>query len=97
MMSARLISVPADGSGSPLTGRNVLQFPGRFLLENGDSHLTAEELHGQAVTSGISVSLATVYTEEMMVIGRVGVEIRAPRLTHRLNTAGVAHDAPGFG
>jgi hypothetical protein len=49
MMSARLISVPAGGSGSPLTGRNVLQFPGRF-------------------------------TEEMMVIGRVGVEIRAPRL-----------------
>ena len=48
-MSARLISVPAGGSGSPLTGRNVLQFPGRF-------------------------------TEEMMVIGRVGVEIRAPRL-----------------
>ena len=35
--------------GSPLTDRNVLQFPGRF-------------------------------TEEMMVIGRVGVEIRAPRL-----------------
>ena len=41
MMSARLISVPAGGSGSPLTGRNVLQFPGRFLLENGDFSKTA--------------------------------------------------------
>ena len=33
----------------------------RLLLENGDRHVTAEELHGEAVASGISVSLATVY------------------------------------
>jgi Fur family iron response transcriptional regulator len=30
----------------------------QLLLENGDRHVTAEELHGEAV---ISVSLATVY------------------------------------
>jgi len=33
----------------------------QLLLENGDRHVTAEELHGEALTSGISVSLATVY------------------------------------
>jgi isoquinoline 1-oxidoreductase beta subunit len=32
-----------------------------LLFENGDRHVTAEQLHGEAVTSGISVSLATVY------------------------------------
>jgi Fur family transcriptional regulator, iron response regulator len=33
----------------------------QLLLENGDRHVTAEQLHGEAVTSGIRVSLATVY------------------------------------
>jgi Fur family transcriptional regulator, iron response regulator len=33
----------------------------QLLLENGDRHVTAEQLHGEAVTSGIPVSLATVY------------------------------------
>jgi len=33
----------------------------QLLLEKGDRHVTAEELHVEAVTSGISVSLATVY------------------------------------
>lgn len=34
---------------------------GRLLFEDGDRHVTAESLHEQAVTSGTSVSLATVY------------------------------------
>ena len=33
----------------------------QLLLEKGDRHVTAEELHVEAVTSGISVSVATVY------------------------------------
>jgi Fur family iron response transcriptional regulator len=33
----------------------------RLLLENGDRHITAEQLHGEAIASGIRVSLATVY------------------------------------
>jgi Fur family iron response transcriptional regulator len=33
----------------------------RLLLENGDRHITAEQLHGEAVGEDIRVSLATVY------------------------------------
>jgi Fur family iron response transcriptional regulator len=33
----------------------------RLLLERGDRHVTAEQLHGEAVSAGIGVSLATVY------------------------------------
>lgn len=33
----------------------------RLLLESGDRHVTAEHLHGEAMTAGIKVSLATVY------------------------------------
>jgi len=33
----------------------------QLLLQNGDRHVTAEQLHGEAVASGIPVSLATVY------------------------------------
>ena len=33
----------------------------RLLLENGDRHVTAEQLHGEAVAAEIRVSLATVY------------------------------------
>ena len=33
----------------------------RLLLENGDRHITAEQLHGEAVGADIRVSLATVY------------------------------------
>lgn len=33
----------------------------RFLLDRGDCHLTAEDLHGEAQKSGIRVSLATIY------------------------------------
>jgi Fur family transcriptional regulator, iron response regulator len=33
----------------------------RLLLENGDRHITAEQLHGEAVDAEIRVSLATVY------------------------------------
>ena len=33
----------------------------KLLLEAGDRHLTAEQLHGEAVAAGIKVSLATVY------------------------------------
>jgi len=33
----------------------------RLLLENSDRHVTAEQLHGEAVAAMIRVSLATVY------------------------------------
>jgi Fur family iron response transcriptional regulator len=33
----------------------------RLLLENGDRHITAEQLHGEAAAAAIRVSLATVY------------------------------------
>ncbi len=33
----------------------------RLLLEAGDRHVTAEQLHGEAMGAGIKVSLATVY------------------------------------
>jgi Fur family transcriptional regulator, iron response regulator len=33
----------------------------RLLLGNGDRHITAEQLHGEAVSAAIRVSLATVY------------------------------------
>jgi Fur family transcriptional regulator, iron response regulator len=33
----------------------------RLLLENRDRHITAEQLHGEAVGADIQVSLATVY------------------------------------
>jgi len=33
----------------------------RLLLESGDRHITAEQLHGEAASADIRVSLATVY------------------------------------
>ena len=33
----------------------------RLLFENGDRHVTAEQLHGEAAGAAIPVSLATVY------------------------------------
>ena len=33
----------------------------QLLLENGDRHITAEQLHGEAMGADIRVSLATVY------------------------------------
>jgi Fur family iron response transcriptional regulator len=33
----------------------------RLLLESGERHVTAEQLHGEAVAAGIAVSLATIY------------------------------------
>jgi Fur family iron response transcriptional regulator len=33
----------------------------RLLLENGERHITAEQLHAEAAGSAIQVSLATVY------------------------------------
>jgi Fur family iron response transcriptional regulator len=33
----------------------------RLLFEAGDRHITAEQLHGEALAAGIRVSLATVY------------------------------------
>lgn len=33
----------------------------RLLLETGDRHVTAEQLHGEALAAGVRVSLATVY------------------------------------
>ena len=34
---------------------------GRLLFEQGDRHVTAEQLHGEAVEAAVRVSLATVY------------------------------------
>jgi Fur family iron response transcriptional regulator len=34
---------------------------GKLLFEGGDRHVTAEDLHGQALEAGLRVSLATVY------------------------------------
>jgi Fur family iron response transcriptional regulator len=33
----------------------------RLLFEQGDRHVTAEQLHGEAVEAAVRVSLATVY------------------------------------
>ncbi len=33
----------------------------KLLFENGDRHITAEQLHSEALTNNIRVSLATVY------------------------------------
>jgi Fur family iron response transcriptional regulator len=33
----------------------------RILFDHGDRHITAEQLHGEAIGAGIRVSLATVY------------------------------------
>ncbi len=33
----------------------------KLLLEDSDRHVTAEQLHGEAIDAGIKVSLATVY------------------------------------
>jgi len=33
----------------------------RLLLDNGERHFTAEQLHGEALAAGIQVSLATIY------------------------------------
>jgi Fur family transcriptional regulator, iron response regulator len=33
----------------------------RLLFEGGDRHVTAEQLHGEAVAADVAVSLATVY------------------------------------
>jgi Fur family iron response transcriptional regulator len=33
----------------------------RLLLDGGDRHVTAEQLHGEAIAAAIPVSLATVY------------------------------------
>ena len=33
----------------------------RLLLDQGDRHMTAEQLHGEAAGAGIRVSMATVY------------------------------------
>jgi Fur family iron response transcriptional regulator len=33
----------------------------KLLLENGDRHVTAEQLHGEAMGASIRVSLATIY------------------------------------
>lgn len=34
---------------------------GRLLFDGGNRHLTAEQLHAEATTAGLRVSLATVY------------------------------------
>ncbi|MCW8835472.1 MAG: transcriptional repressor [Rhodospirillales bacterium] len=33
----------------------------KLLFDGGDRHITAEQLHGEAMTAGVRVSLATVY------------------------------------
>jgi Fur family transcriptional regulator, iron response regulator len=41
----------------------------RLLFEKGDRHVTAEQLHGEAVAAAIPVSLATVYNTLHQFIG----------------------------
>jgi Fur family transcriptional regulator, iron response regulator len=56
-LSAALQRLRAAGL-RPTRQRLVLA---ELLLENGDRHVTAEQLHGEALAAGIPVSLATVY------------------------------------
>jgi Fur family iron response transcriptional regulator len=41
----------------------------RLLFEQGDRHVTAEQLHGEAVEAAVRVSLATVYNTLHQFIG----------------------------
>ena len=41
----------------------------RLLFEKGDRHVAAEELHGEALTAQIRVSLATVYNTLHQFVG----------------------------
>ena len=55
---ARIRNLLAGAGLRPTRQRLVL---GQLLFGNGDRHVTAEGLHGEAVASGEHVSLATVY------------------------------------
>ena len=41
----------------------------RLLFEKGDRHVTAEQLHGEALAAAVGVSLATVYNTLHQFIG----------------------------
>lgn len=41
----------------------------RLLFEHGDRHVTAEQLHGEAVSVSVPVSLATVYNTLHQFVG----------------------------
>jgi Fur family transcriptional regulator, iron response regulator len=53
------ILVRLRGAGLRPTRQRLLL--ARLLLENGNRHVTAEQLHAEASTSDMQVSLATVY------------------------------------
>ena len=57
----------------------------RLLLENGDRHITAEQLHGEAMGADIRVSLATVYNTlhqftEVGLLRQVAIDEASPDL-----------------
>lgn len=41
----------------------------RLLFDRGDRHVTAEQLHGEAVAAAVPVSLATVYNTLHQLVG----------------------------
>ncbi len=57
-IARRIESKLRDAGLRPTRQRSDLA---RLLFEGGDRHVTAEELHGEAVANDMSVSLATVY------------------------------------
>ncbi|MDJ0949645.1 MAG: transcriptional repressor [Alphaproteobacteria bacterium] len=80
----------------------------RLLLEHGDRHITAEQLHGEAIDRGIRVSLATVYNtlhqftsagllrEVVVEAGRSYFDTNTSDHHHFYNeTTGDLHDIPG--
>ena len=81
-----------------------------LLFAKGDRHLSAEELHEEALNAGVPVSLATVYNALhqftdaglLRILAVEGVEdlfrhqhLGPPPLLHRGREQGVRHRRPG--
>ena len=82
----------------------------RLLFNGGDRHVTAEQLHGEAITAAIPVSLATVYNtlhqftdagllrEVVVEPGRSYFDTNADDHHHfYYESNGVLQDIPGHG
>jgi len=80
----------------------------RILLEGGDRHITAEQLHGEAEECGLRVSLATIYNslhqfteagllrEVVVESGRSYFDTNTSDHHHFYNEdSGSLHDIPG--
>ncbi len=55
---SRIIAILQKAGLRPTRQRMAL---GRLLFESGDRHVTAEDVHAEAVAVGVKVSLGTVY------------------------------------